>query len=802
MSDTNGTSRLLDHTGRPMAMKTDVARVPRRRVKGMRSSFHSDFNSWISSLSNTKMPPHVRAADPFHNHAWVFAAAMTTATVASQAPFTIMRETDEALEERKRLHLKRYGSWQGPRRGSKRKALLRHIMRSRAHRIRRKGLEPDFDHPITDVMISPNPYQTGIQMWQMTHLWMAIRGEVFWVLEQENGEPLIGDELPDRIWPLSPDLFEPILEHGSHGPLIGWDFYVPRWMEKRSQGYKLHLPLTDVIQFKFPNPTNPLRGLSKIGAVAMGIEMDMLVKEYNKRIIENGGDPGGIILYDADLSKEEEQEYIGKWEERHQGSTNARRTAMLSGGFKYQPLALSPKDMEWLASQEWDREEILAAMNVPRSVLGVPDQTYATQLGQDANFWDKNLLPLLQLEEQTLEASSLFFTQPDDVVGLFDITDIEALRAGTADKVKIAIDLSGDVLHAPPEVAFDVVGLDIEEYEGSDISLVKPALTTVDDVIESASEPDLPPVEPAPPPSPTQEPGGEPVTPEEPVVPDEAAAATIVTPGMAGWRSERRERAITKDFDDTEQMLEDLMKPRYRQWVGGERSLHLTAFDSVEAALKMNYWSKLGPQDSGKYIAALPPLDSTKLRLKKKVRPLYPQTLESTVEMTMEELGGVPVFQIDDPVFQEIIENRQNTFVNATPETLRKNLIQQIVAATNAGEDVQALRTRIAQVFDISASSGKTLQVARTETASLMNEVRDEIFDAQGITIIAWSTSRDEIVRDTHVIYGNSGDHEQGFNFLTLTKKEEHGTLARPGDTRCTDVSELANCRCKKSAKK
>jgi len=725
---------------------------------------------------------------------------MTTATVASQAPFTIMRETDDELDKRKKHHIKRYGSWQGPRRGSKRRSLLRHILVGKGRRIRRKGLEPDFDHPITSLMIKPNPYQTGSQMWQMTHLWMAIRGEVFWVMEREDGGMVIGDDLPDRIWPLSPDLFTPILEHASHGPLIGWEFHVPRWMEKRSLGFKIALPLTDVVQFKFPNPTNPLRGLSKIGAVAMGIEMDMLVKEYNKKIIENGGDPGGIILYDADLDKDEEQEYIAKWEERHQGAGNARRTAMLSGGFKYQPLALSPRDLEWLQAQEWDREEILAAMNVPRSVLGVPDQNYATQLGQDANFWDKNLLPLLQLEEQTLDGSTLFFDQPDDVVGVFDVKDIEALRAGVADKVKIATDLCGDVLHVPPEVAFETVGLDMEEYEGSDIAFVKPALTTAEDVITSASEeppaPDvgLPPLPPVP--------DEEPPEPPEPLPPDAGTAARLITPGMSGWALARAEKAAADDFEETEQVHEDLFKPRYRSWVSGEKMVHLTAFDSVEAALKIGYFSKLGPEDTQRFIAALPPIDQTKLRLKKKVRPLYPANLEATIEMTMTELGGVPLFEIDDPVFHEIINRRETTFVNATPETLRQKLINEIIAATQGGEDVQALRVRLAQVFDISASSAKTLQVARTETASLMNEVRDAIFDGQGITVIEWSTSRDEHVRDTHVIYGDSGEHEQGFNFLVVTEKQAHGILARPGDTRCTDLSELVSCRCKKSAKK
>lgn len=802
MSDSNGHDRpaLLNHRGLPIASAPAV--IGTRKKSGFGSSFYQDFNSWASSLANTSLPPAVRARDPFHNHPWVFAAAMTTATVASQAPFRVMRETDEQIEKRRQAELKARGSWQGPTRGSKRRAVLRHILAKRGPRMRRKGLEPDDTHPISDLMTNPNPYQSGSQMWQMTHLWMAIRGEVFWVLEKDDGMPLLGEELPERIWPLSPDLFEPLLEHGTHGPLIGWEFYVPRWMEKRSLGYKIYLPLTDVVQFKFPNPTNPLRGLSKIGAAAMGIEMDLLSKEYNKRIIENGGDPGGVILYDADLDKEEEQEYIAKWEERHQGATNARRTAMLSGGFKYQPLALSPRDLEWLQSQEWDREEILAVMNTPRSVLGVPDQNYATQLGQDANFWDKNLLPLMQLEEQTLDGSTLFHNEPDNVVGVFDITDIEALRAGLADKVKIALDLTNEALHVPPEIAYEVVGLEVDEYEGSDVSFVKPMLTTAEDVIESADEPDPTPVVGVVPPSPTDGPEEPLPEPKEPVEEPSSVAASGKQYELIRHRAARAEAKATDSFEETEQVIEDKFKKRYRSWSGTEKSLHLQAVDSVEGVLALGYFSKLGPQDSGKFIAALPPLPDTQNRLKFKVRPLYPLTLDATIEMTMAELGGMPVFDIADPVFMDIINKREQTFINATPNTLRKNLIREIMAATNGGESVQALRQRVAQVFNINASSAKAIQVARTETASLMNDIRDEVFDAQGIIITAWSTSRDEHVRTTHVTYGDSGDHEQGFNYLTLTGKTSHGILARPGDTRCSDKSELINCRCKKSAKK
>jgi phage portal protein BeeE len=751
------------------------------RRKSMMLPAFNDMSSWYSAILGQSQPYQIRAQDPFGNHPWIFAAAMTSAIVASQAPYTIFTETEDEIDKRKREAQRKNRPWYGPRSGSSRRSIQRHIQGGYAKKVTRKGLEPDYEHSLTGIFLNPNPFQQGNQLFMLTNIWMAIRGECFWVFEDENGEAPATPEDIARIWVLSPDLFRPILKNGATGELVGWLFSPPPWMTKREQSASMMLTLDEILQFKFPNPMNPLRGMSKISAAANGIQMDLMVKDYNKAIIENGGDPGGILMYDADLTKEEEAAFLEKFEQKHKGAKNARRTAMLSGGFEYVPVSLSPRDIQHLETMKWNREEELAVMNVPPSVLGVTEFTnYATQLGQDKNFWDKNLLSTLEIIETAIDGSFLMRDQPDSVVGAFDYRNVEALRSGVVEKIAAAASMAGGPLHLPPRTAYEVVGLEVPEYDGDDICLITPTLAPLQNVIETA---DI-----------NLENARNPPEQPDPNAQDGNNDVTSVKKHYVSKNRKKRERHNA--FLQVEISLENAMRFRYRKWVTQEKRSAMESFDSHYGTEKaLTQLRKIKAVSIWDYSAFLEDVNVSKNNLKKLVRPLYTDNLETTYEFTLDDLGGIPVFTIDDSRIVEYFEAREKTFVNATPETLRRNTLKSLAAGLTNGETLGQLRLRVAQAYDVSASSAKASQIARTETANFMNGVRDVMFDAQGVEQESWSNAQDEKVRESHVLYGEAEPQERGFNYLDLSNKVG-GILAYPGDTRCTLAGEVINCRC------
>lgn len=770
---------ILDDQGNPYPVATGkVAKQKVTKSHGASTTF-SDIGSWLRSGGQT---PEFKAQNPLNHHAWVYAAAQVTSIVSSQAPFLVFRETEEVEEARRQRSLKHYGSYTGAKRGSGRRAVQRHLQATNRKSHFASDLEEDLEHPVYATLLRPNPHQDIVQLFQVTNMFLSILGECFWVLEAEDGGSVAPGDSPARIWPLSPRLFEPIFSDGTMGELVGWRYRPPEFTLARLKGITLDLPLTDVVQFKFPNPNYPIRGLSRLSAMIQSVETDLLAAEYNKSVIQNGGDPGGIITYDSTLTKEEETEYLEAIEQRHQGASNALKTMILSGGFNYTPVAMSQKDMEYLETRKYNREEILAVMLVPPSVLGITEFTnYATQLGQDQNFWDKNIIPTQTMIESTLDAT-LFFNEPDNVIGAFDRRDIEALRSGITEKVMIASQLSAPTLHVPPRAAFAVVGLEVPPYEDDDIVVGTFGQTELDlsgddpfDMEDDEDEDDD--VE-------EEETEDEEIDEEE----DDDELEEDESVLLSKTLSKSHQRA--QDFLEVQSVQENRMKKLYRSWILGEKREALALFDDVTKSI--NFQAVLKQSE---FVLELPGLiQEMRDRLKAKTRPRYTDALETTYQFTLGDVG-VPVFDIDNEVLVDYFDLREQKFLDTVPSTVIKNLTNSLEAGIIEGETVQQLRKRVAQVFDVSASSSKSLQVARTETANFMNGVRDRMFTLQGITKQEWVTAGDEVVRGTHELYGNSGAHETGFDYLSLGPNAGQGSLRHPGDLDAP-ASEVINCRC------
>ena len=773
---------ILGPDGRPIRSRLNGSTSRRGAIKsshGLRTA--------IFSLD---ADPIFRALDPFANHAWVYAGAVATALNIAQAPFGIFVETEDEIERRisrsKRMGLK----WVGSPAGKGRTAIQRHLQaKHRKFGIASKSLELAPEHPLGILLSRPNPVMTGVQLWEITVLWMQTRGEAFWLLFNDAGDLIGPGETPTRIWPIAPHELRELVKKND---LLAWI--------RQKGSTKQVIELNQIVQFKFSNPNNPFRGLSPLSAAAAGISTDMLAISHNRAVLQNGADPGGILTTDEGFqSEEEEQEFLERFEERHEGPRKSRRVALLTGGVKYIQTGLSMQDMEFMEQRRWDRDEILADMGVPKSIVSVTDDlNFATQLSQDRNFWDKRLMPMIRMFEDVLDFT-LLFQEPDNVVGMFDLSGIEALRHGTGQKITDARAIAGTELHAPPSIAFDMVGLDVAMYEGIDTALVSPLLAPVSDVLEGFD-----PFGPPPPPPPSEPTLPDPVEPPEVDPPDDPSDE--VDAEEAGAKPRRRSRQKQGGalwialMRAVQQPLERQFARCWRRFIREEKRIQLELFDAEFGQAAMRRAMKTLKQDpavEARIDAVLTPSADIANRLRLDTRPVLTGGLNMVFDFTVEELGGIATFEIDDPRLLQFFDEHQNRLAGTAPETIQNNLRTSMRAGLEAGETIQQLRDRVSQVFDISASSPKTLSVARTESASFMNGARDVMFEAQGFTEHEWITAGDEVVRDDHVIFGQSGPQMRGFNFMGLpgVAVPGPGRLRHPHDVDAP-AGQVINCRC------
>lgn len=809
-----GPSTILDGRGRPFERRNGHASgAERARLKSLVTSL----GQWQAATSSVYLPAERKAERPLNHHPWVFAAAMTIAITSTQAPLTVFRETEEALEERRRAAARARSPWRGPRAGARRRALQRYG-RSRGV-LRRKGLEPVLDHPVYDLLQSPNPLQRGVQLMTTTVLWMAYRGEAFWAFTDEDGAPVRSPlDAPSMVWPLSPDLFSPLYERGERGTLVGWELRTPRFMPSAAASRPIiRFPLHSIVQMKLPNPDDLVRGFARLTPVLSSITTDLMNKDFMRYLLENRAVIGGILEYDGTLDDEEEESVREKFRKRHSGPRNSGELMILQGGLKYNPAAMTPSEMGTDSTYRFNREEILAATGATPTALGIQEvANYATAQVFDRSFWEKGVLPILREIEGGIDGS-LLFTETDDTVAMFDTSDVEAFRAGLADKVAIARSMSSTELHVPPRHALDAVGLEVPEFEGDSTALVSAAAVPLRDVLAPPEDPaPEAPAEPAAPEagaavakSPPCRMAGETeaecvarkvpeVLRENPNMSREQAAA--IAHSLCGKRCEGRtaakasRRARWSAFVRVERRLEGAMRRGYRSWAGSERKATQDRLErEARKAGAKSLWAKaVGDLDVG---AVLGDPKDARDALKSKTRPVYASAVEATYDLTLDDVGGVPVFGIDDERIMAVLDARERRLLDTVPATVRKNLSRSLLEGVRAGETLAQLRIRVAEVFNVAASSAKSLQVARTEMASLMNGVRDAMFEAQGFSRQEWVTAGDENVRESHVDFGSAGPQDRGFDYLTLLPSRKPGSLRYPGDP-SGPPDEVINCRC------
>jgi phage portal protein BeeE len=776
---------ILGPDGRPVELP-----APRSDADG--EAVLRAYTTYATSIAGLRLPSFQRAREPFNNNAWVYAAAVATATNAAQSPFVVYRETEgqQALRQRS---LVQKGLWQGTfPSGTRRRAIQRHV----THPVRMigivpKGLEPDLESELNGVFLRPNALMDGRQLWFLTVIWQVLRGEAFWLLLDEAGEPTPwGSGRVANAWPVAPDYVHEIVDGGA---LVGWQVGSPHGMQ--GQG-SFPVAFDELLHFYDPDPDYPIRGLSPLSAAASEIYMDAAAARNNINLINQGGAPVGVLIHDGApnvkpfKNKDEEEEFRIKFSQRHGGGVDRQKSiALLTGGWRYQQLGLAPKDMQFIEQRSWGRDEVLACLNTPKTILSVTDTVnYATDLSQKRAFWDHNILPRQAGQESVLD-STLFYSEDDSVVGMFDNSRVDALKVGVSDKIASMNGCVGPGLHMPPTVAAAVVGLSLPSYDGDDLCFIPSGLTTVDDAMDGPPRPDqgamsLSPAAPQGPPVdpatglPIDPQTGQPIDPLQPQGPSQD--------GQDGSPDDRDPSGTPEDGDQDQ----------------GQGSSKERSFGMVDTGLRRRYngngykasrlhtahtsWERL-------YQSLIAPSHDSYRRLWRRVVARHCLTDDARAAAIavyaahVRRLGLDP----DDPDVAAVIERRaaaMHDLADSASKAASRVTWRSLTAAASI-TDVAAARA---------ALSGRSVsdRFAVSEAVGTACEAREASFCRDGLSKRLWLAAPGCV---RHRALAEAGLRPAGFNWLELLEDDDGldptATLEYPGDLRAP-AEDVTGCRC------
>lgn len=290
---------------------------------------------------------------PYAQHGMTYAAMHATATNLAQVPFLIHAGADEETED---------------------------VLR---------------DGPWVSLFDRPNPtckYRAKFFEQIVLDL-LDDRGECFVVKEGRGDEPVSEGEIPAELWPISGRYFDYVLDKETKLPMA-WIYRSP------SDPKPVVYQPEQLVLFQLSNPYDKLRGLGPLASAAVAMAADYKASRFNEAFFDNDATPGGVLVSQKPLNREQRQQITEAWEERHQGTTKRRRVAMLEGGLDYKETGISQREMEFTELRHTSWQEILAILGVPEYIVGLTENlNNATAQAEEKGWWIRSIFPLMRVLE-------------------------------------------------------------------------------------------------------------------------------------------------------------------------------------------------------------------------------------------------------------------------------------------------------------------------------------------------------------------------------------------------------------------
>ncbi|MCX7161069.1 MAG: phage portal protein, partial [Proteobacteria bacterium] len=125
-------------------------------------------------------------------------------------------------------------------------------------------------------------------------------------------------------------------------------------------------------------------GLSPIAIARGALSLAMSQHETASALVLNSLNPSAIITFPEKLSPASREQAIASVANRLQGAANAGRFVVMDGGPKFERMAFSPEDAQFLESTKFSAENVCRIFGVPPTAAGILDRGTYSNTEQEA----------------------------------------------------------------------------------------------------------------------------------------------------------------------------------------------------------------------------------------------------------------------------------------------------------------------------------------------------------------------------------------------------------------------------------
>lgn len=265
---------------------------------------------------------------------------------------------------------------------------------------------------------SPNRRQTSQEFWEQMLLNFVLRGNAYARIDRAaNGEVI-------SMWPLSADQVEVIA--ADDGSLIYVYYY-----ENEGIVYQER----DILHIR--GMGNGIIGLSPLDYMRSSVNLAVNAQDHTSATFKKDGRRPGILMTDTVLTDVQREAVRRNFGDIVTGG--GKQLHILEAQFKFEPLGMTPADIQLLESRQFAVQDLARWFGVP-SVL-INDMAQSTSLGSSTaqivdGFYRLKLRPQLERIEQAIRKQVLTPRQrAEDIVVEFNMDAL--LRASLKDRMEI-----------------------------------------------------------------------------------------------------------------------------------------------------------------------------------------------------------------------------------------------------------------------------------------------------------------------------------------------------------------------------
>jgi HK97 family phage portal protein len=214
---------------------------------------------------------------------------------------------------------------------------------------------------LTILNLTPNSRMTPVEFKEAMQLNLVMHGNGYARIERNSLGLIIA------LWPLPAQNVQPVLlDNGS----VVYNWYHGNDVSVIADKNMLHVKLFG----------NGLVGLSPLAYARNAVGLASASDHYASKYFVNGGKPSGVLYTDQELSKAQRDAARANFTSIVEEKEESRRLLVLPLGFKYQPVQMSPADMQMLETRRYQSKELCRFFgNVPPVLIGETEGT--TTLG-------------------------------------------------------------------------------------------------------------------------------------------------------------------------------------------------------------------------------------------------------------------------------------------------------------------------------------------------------------------------------------------------------------------------------------